>query len=188
MPLYISICGTFLLVYTADNVLNIYSIQIRSENVNSGLTNGNGTASIARLERIRRVAFVNIVARASRVRGISLFTSYNGGTQIHVTPSRSYATSNAFIDQMATLGDVISAHIMVLVDGKLIMLSPRIPVSCIMIVFHVANKTDRMMMMILIWLDKPIHKHNTTFIFSLIKPNTIGLGEEALPTYVHPYG
>ncbi|KAJ8656341.1 hypothetical protein O0I10_007906 [Lichtheimia ornata] len=108
MPLYISICGTFLLVYTADNVLNIYSIQIRSENMNSGVSNGNGTTSIARLERIRRVAFVNIVARASRVRGISLFTSYNG-------------------DQMATLGDVISAHIMVLVDGKLIMLSPRIP-------------------------------------------------------------
>lgn len=121
--------------------------------MNSGVSNGNGTTSIARLERIRRVAFVNIVARASRVRGISLFTSYNGGTY---TNSRytieSYAESNGVIDQMATLGDVISAHIMVLVDGKLIMLSPRIPVSCIMetiVLLHVANITlVRMMTMI----------------------------------------
>lgn len=73
-------------------------------------------------------------------------------TQIHVTPSNHMPSLTGVIDQMATLGDVISAHIMVLVDGKLIMLSPRIPVSCIMetmALLHVANITlVRMMTMI----------------------------------------
>ncbi|KAI9317719.1 RIC1-domain-containing protein [Dichotomocladium elegans] len=117
LPLYISICGAYLLVYTADNVLNVYSILVRSEgsamNANGNHTTANGMSSspgatAARLERVRRVAFDNIVARASRVRGISLFGSFCG-------------------DQMVSLGDVINAHIMVLVDGKLIILSPRIP-------------------------------------------------------------
>ena len=41
--------------------------------------NGNGNVNVARLERVRRVAFGNVVARVTRVRGISLFGSHTGG-------------------------------------------------------------------------------------------------------------
>ncbi|KAI9252811.1 RIC1-domain-containing protein [Phascolomyces articulosus] len=91
-PLYINICGNYLLVYTADNVLNIYNIITRSESINAAnaaIMNGNGNVNVARLERVRRVAF----------------------------------------DQMNSLGDIISANIIILVDGKLIMLCPRVPVT-----------------------------------------------------------
>ncbi|KAI9489868.1 RIC1-domain-containing protein [Zychaea mexicana] len=110
-PLYINICGNYLLVYTSDNVLNVYNIITRSESINAAnaaIMNGNGNVNVARLERVRRVAFGNVVARVTRVRGISLFGSHNG-------------------DQMTALGDVISANIVILVDGKLIMLCPRVP-------------------------------------------------------------
>ncbi|KAI8142660.1 RIC1-domain-containing protein [Fennellomyces sp. T-0311] len=110
-PLYISICGSYLLVYTADNVLSVYNIITRSESINAAnaaIMNGNGNVNVARLERVRRVAFGNVVARVTRVRGISLFGSHNG-------------------DQMNSVGDIISANIIILVDGKLIMLIPRVP-------------------------------------------------------------
>ncbi|KAL1935687.1 hypothetical protein VTP01DRAFT_4827 [Rhizomucor pusillus] len=110
-PLYLSICGSYLLVYTTENVLNIYNIVTRSENPNAAVAaamNGNGTANVARIERVRRIALGNVIARVTRVRGISLFSNHAG-------------------DQITTPHDLINANIVLLVDGKLIFLSPRIP-------------------------------------------------------------
>lgn len=81
-PLYLSICGSYLLVYTTENVLNIYNIVTRSENPNAAVAaamNGNGTANVARIERVRRIALGNVIARVTRVRGISLFSNHAGG-------------------------------------------------------------------------------------------------------------
>ncbi|KAI8882813.1 RIC1-domain-containing protein [Backusella circina FSU 941] len=93
IPAYITLCGNFLLVYTSENVLNIY-------NINS--TNNNK----ARLEMVRRISLGGIVTRISKVRSISLFNPFNG-------------------DQMNSIEDIISANIILLVDGKLVMLCPK---------------------------------------------------------------
>ena len=69
IPAYMTLCGNFLLVYTSENVLNIYNISL-------GSTNKPG---LARLELVRRVSLKGIVARVSRVRSISLFSPFHGG-------------------------------------------------------------------------------------------------------------
>ncbi|ORY97505.1 RIC1-domain-containing protein [Syncephalastrum racemosum] len=107
VPLYLNVCGNYLLVYTAENVLSIYTIIAKSDSATS-MSNGSANSVTARLERVRRVTFGGIVARVTRVRGISLFGSYVG-------------------DQMNNMNDVITANILILVDGKLIMLCPRVP-------------------------------------------------------------
>lgn len=105
IPAYIAICGNFLLVYTSENVLNIYNITL-------GTTAGNGKqgGGMARLELVRRVSLKGIVARVSRVRSISLFNAYNG-------------------DQINAIEKIITANIILLVDGKLIILCPKSLVS-----------------------------------------------------------
>jgi hypothetical protein len=73
IPAYMTICGNFLLVYTSENVLNIYNITL-------GAAAGGGKGGgLARLELVRRISLNGIVARVSRVRSISLFNAYNGG-------------------------------------------------------------------------------------------------------------
>lgn len=137
-PLYINVCGSYLLVYTTENVLNIYNIITRSsENANPAAMNSNATVNVARLERVRRIAFGNVVARVTRVRGISLFGSHVGGKDL-TTQSSDMDLITRSLDQMSALGDVINANIVILVDGKLIMLSPRVPVCYYSIGFNFA--------------------------------------------------
>jgi hypothetical protein len=104
IPAYIALCGNFLLVYTSENVLNIYNISIGAASSN------NKQGGLARLELVRRISLKGIVARVSRVRSISLFNPFVG-------------------DQIHTMENIISANIILLVDGKLIMLLPKTSVS-----------------------------------------------------------
>lgn len=70
IPAYIALCGNFLLVYTSENVLNVYNICLGA---------GNNKGALARLELVRRISLKGIVARVSRVRSISLFNAFSGG-------------------------------------------------------------------------------------------------------------
>ncbi|KAG0167795.1 hypothetical protein DFQ28_002894 [Apophysomyces sp. BC1034] len=105
-PVYINICGSYLLVYTTENTLTIYSIYDNTEN--GSAANVNGVEYAAQLEMVRQVSLIGIVARVARVRSISLFNGYVG-------------------DQLTTIDDIVSANIILLVDGKLLMLIPRAP-------------------------------------------------------------
>jgi hypothetical protein len=117
MPAYVTLCGNFLLVYTSENVVNIYNI------------NASTNKPLARLEMVRRISLSGIVTRISKVRSISLFNPFYGGKQTHdpitILPSYSYC----FLDQMESIQDIISANIILLVDGKLAMLCPKVNVS-----------------------------------------------------------
>ncbi|KAI8335438.1 RIC1-domain-containing protein [Chlamydoabsidia padenii] len=95
MPVYMTICGNTLLVYTIDNQLSIYSVQL-------GETNQVG------LDMIRQLSLAGIVSRAGRVRGISLFYGDCG-------------------DRIFSVDEITLASILLLVDGKLIMLTPKFP-------------------------------------------------------------
>ncbi|KAI9028097.1 RIC1-domain-containing protein [Phycomyces nitens] len=106
IPNYITICGNFLLVYTSDNILNIYSIFIGSD-VPPTMGNLNPTANLARIKLSRQISLDGIITNASRVRGISLFNPNLG-------------------DQLNTLEDVITANIIFLVDGKTFMMCPSV--------------------------------------------------------------
>ncbi|KAI8384220.1 RIC1-domain-containing protein [Radiomyces spectabilis] len=106
MPAYVNICGKYLLVYTTENVVNIYHVMTNDNFVNA-LT-ANNPAYHAKLELIRRISFADVVARPARLRSVSLFGNMKG-------------------EQIEHIDDVISANILLLVDGKLIMLTPRIP-------------------------------------------------------------
>lgn len=106
IPAYITICGNFLLVYTSENVLTIYNIQAGALPNHNNKQQGN----LARLEVVRRVSLKGIVARVARVRGISLFHP-------------------AFGDQIRASEYIITSNILLLVDGKLIMLCPKTTVS-----------------------------------------------------------
>ncbi|OAD01955.1 hypothetical protein MUCCIDRAFT_144086 [Mucor lusitanicus CBS 277.49] len=102
IPAYMTVCGHFLLVYTSENVLNMYTISVGAlPNGNTGKQGG-----LARLELVRRVSLKGIVARVARVRSISLFHPICG-------------------DQLDSLESVISSNILLLVDGKLIILCPK---------------------------------------------------------------
>jgi hypothetical protein len=99
IPAYVALNGNYLLVYTSENVLNVYNIS-----VGAIPNSGNGKqGGLARLELVRRISLKSIVARVSRVRSISLFSPIHG-------------------DHISSNEDVISANILLLVDGKLIML------------------------------------------------------------------
>ncbi|OAD78538.1 hypothetical protein PHYBLDRAFT_163644 [Phycomyces blakesleeanus NRRL 1555(-)] len=104
IPNYITICGNFLLVYTSDNVLSIYSIFIGSD-VPPTMGNLNPAANLARIKLSRQIRLHGIITDASRVRGISLFNPSLG-------------------DQLNTLEDAITANIILLVDGKNFILCP----------------------------------------------------------------
>lgn len=106
IPAYMTLCGNFLLVYTSENVLNIYNISIGA----LPSSNNSKQGSLARLELVRRISFKGIVARVARVRSISLFNAIRG-------------------DQIDSIENVISANILLLVDGKLIILCPKTVVS-----------------------------------------------------------
>ncbi|CEP10533.1 hypothetical protein [Parasitella parasitica] len=99
IPAYMTLCGNFLLVYTSENVINIY-------NVGVGALPGSKQGGLARLELVRRVSLKGIVARVARVRSISLFNPICG-------------------DQIDAFENVVSANIFLLVDGKLIVLCPK---------------------------------------------------------------
>lgn len=99
IPVYIALCGNYLLVYTSENVLNVYNISVGAiPNSANGKQGG-----LARLELVRRISLKGIVARVSKVRSISLFSAIHG-------------------DNICSNEEVISANILLLVDGKLIML------------------------------------------------------------------
>jgi hypothetical protein len=66
MPMYMTVCGNTLLVYTVDNLLSVYSIQWEP---------------VVRLDLVRQLSLTGIVARAGRVRGISLFHGDCGGKE-----------------------------------------------------------------------------------------------------------
>lgn len=74
IPAYMTLCGSFLLVYTSENVLNVYNICLGASNNKGG--------TLARLELVRRISLKGIVARVSRVRSISLFHPFNGGKDL----------------------------------------------------------------------------------------------------------
>ncbi|CAO3613910.1 unnamed protein product [Cunninghamella echinulata] len=97
IPLYITMCGSFLLVYTTDNQLSIYVIHYTESNIPS-----------TKIELVRTMSLGSIVSRAARVRGISLFHG-DCGELIH------------------SMHDMIQSNILLLVDGKLIILTPKLP-------------------------------------------------------------
>lgn len=105
IPAYMTLCGNFILVYTSENVLNVYNISVGALPNSSSKQGG-----LARLELVRRISLKGIVARVARVRSISLFNSICG-------------------DQIDVIENVISANILLLVDGKLIILCPKAAVS-----------------------------------------------------------
>ncbi|GAA5814889.1 hypothetical protein MFLAVUS_008392 [Mucor flavus] len=97
IPAYMTLCGDFLILYTSENVLNVYRVCV------GGANNKQGSV---KLELVRRVSLKGIVARVSRVRSISLFNPFQG-------------------DQIRSIDNIISANIILLVDGKLIILCPK---------------------------------------------------------------
>lgn len=73
-----TLCGDFLILYTSENVLNVYRVCVGGANSKQGS---------AKLELVRRVSLKGIVARVSRVRSISLFNPFQGGklnTYLHI--------------------------------------------------------------------------------------------------------
>lgn len=98
-PIYITLCGNFLLVYTSENVLSVYNVVLGNTNMISK------QANFAKLELVRRISLAGIVTRVSKVRSISLFHVYNG-------------------DQLRSIEDMLSSNILLLVGGKLVMLCP----------------------------------------------------------------
>ena len=51
IPAYMTLCGNFLLVYTSENVLNVYNISV------GALPNSNSKqGGLARLELVRRIS------------------------------------------------------------------------------------------------------------------------------------
>lgn len=122
IPAYIALCGNFLLVYTSENVLNVYNICL-------GAAAGNGKqGGLARLELVRRISLKGIVARVSRVRSISLFNPFNGGNS-YLIDHKLVLMYSLHLDQIHSIENIISANIILLVDGKLIMLCPKTSVS-----------------------------------------------------------
>ncbi|KAI8089450.1 RIC1-domain-containing protein [Halteromyces radiatus] len=95
IPIYITTCGNFLLVYTLDNQLSIYAIHYVENNI--GATH---------IDLVRQIFLTGIVARPARVRGISLFHGECG-------------------DRIQSIDEVVQYNIILLVDGNLMMLSPK---------------------------------------------------------------
>ncbi|KAI7868750.1 RIC1-domain-containing protein [Spinellus fusiger] len=106
IPVYVTICGSFLLVLSSENVLNIYSIFLGNDGIM--MANTTGMASSARIRLTRQISFANIVSNVSRIRGINLFNARVG-------------------DQITTLDEIRSTNIIVLIDGRLVMLCPTAP-------------------------------------------------------------
>ncbi|KAI8087829.1 RIC1-domain-containing protein [Gilbertella persicaria] len=104
IPVYMALCGQFLIVYTSDNMLTIYHVGVGATPNNS--SNGR-QMSPARLDMVKRISLKDIVARISRVRSISLFHAVHG-------------------DQLKSVEHVLSSNIILLVDGKLLMLCPKV--------------------------------------------------------------
>ncbi|KAI8993372.1 RIC1-domain-containing protein [Pilobolus umbonatus] len=97
--IYITLSGGFLLVYTAENVLSIYNIvAISTANKQGGQT---------RLELVRRMILTDIIPSARSIKTISLFDSIKG-------------------DQFSMIEDVIHANVLFLIDGRLMLLCPKI--------------------------------------------------------------
>ncbi|CAO3657743.1 unnamed protein product [Umbelopsis ramanniana] len=94
--IYMSVTSSYLLVYTSDNVLSIYQLTSRSEN----------GAGAFHAELIRHITLSGIVTQVARVRSISLLESKCGS-------------------QIGTEIDLMDARLVLLVDGKLIILSPK---------------------------------------------------------------
>ncbi|ORZ10211.1 RIC1-domain-containing protein [Absidia repens] len=97
VPVFMTICGNTLLVYTLDNQLSIYSVHYAE-----------GNPPATRIDLVRQLSLSGIVARAARVRAISLFHGDCG-------------------DRIYSVDDITLSNILLLVDGKLMMLSPKFP-------------------------------------------------------------
>ncbi|KAI8987265.1 RIC1-domain-containing protein [Mycotypha africana] len=102
MPFYMSLCGNFLLLYTSDNTLHIYHIIMHSSN---DLYYKQSRS--VRLDLIRTIDLKGFVARAVKLRSISLFNPTCG-------------------DQLMSVADVFSANLILLYEGKLMLLFPRV--------------------------------------------------------------
>lgn len=76
MPVYMTLCGNFLLVYTTENIVNIYNVMMSNNMISRQL-------NFARLEPVRRISLDGIVTRISKVRSISLFHISHGGNRDH---------------------------------------------------------------------------------------------------------
>lgn len=85
MPVYMTLCGNFLLVYTTENIMNIYNVMMSNNNNSNSNSNNmiNRQLNFARLEPVRRISLDGIVTRISKVRSISLFHISHGGNQDH---------------------------------------------------------------------------------------------------------
>ncbi|GAB5586829.1 WD40 repeat protein [Umbelopsis nana] len=93
--IYMSVTGSYLILYTSDNVLSIYHLTTGFEN-GSGLFHG---------EVVRHITLSGVVTQVARVRSITLLGS----------------DSNC---QIGSATDLMNARLVLLVDGKLIILSP----------------------------------------------------------------
>ncbi|CAO3659789.1 unnamed protein product [Rhizopus microsporus] len=97
MPVYMTLCGNFLLVYTTENIVNIYNVMMSNNMISRQL-------NFARLEPVRRISLDGIVTRISKVRSISLFHISHG-------------------EHIRSIDSVISSNITLLIGGKLLILS-----------------------------------------------------------------
>ncbi|CAO3677866.1 unnamed protein product [Umbelopsis vinacea] len=93
--IYMSVTASYLLLYTSDNVLSMYHLTIASEN---------GTASL-HADLLKHITLSGIVTQVARVRSITLLGCQSGG-------------------QIGSATDLMNARLVLLVDGKLIILSP----------------------------------------------------------------
>lgn len=87
IPAYMTLCGDFLILYTSENVLNVYRVCV------GGANNKQGSV---KLELVRRVSLKGIVARVSRVRSISLFNPFQGGKLDTYLRIRTYMFTDFF--------------------------------------------------------------------------------------------
>ncbi|KAI7899477.1 RIC1-domain-containing protein [Cokeromyces recurvatus] len=98
VPVYVTLCGNYLLVYTSENVINIYNVNVNALSTNKG--------EWARLDLVRRISLMGIVSHVLKVRSINLFSPIQG----------EYINTNE---------SMISANIILLVKDKLILLRPK---------------------------------------------------------------
>ncbi|KAM3586524.1 WD40 repeat protein [Umbelopsis sp. WA50703] len=94
--IYMSIISSYLLLYTSDNVLSFYQMITASESVSGAF----------QLELVKHISMAGVVTQVARVRGISVLGNDNGG-------------------QIGSVYDLLNSRLVLLVDGKLIILSPK---------------------------------------------------------------
>ncbi|RUS33898.1 RIC1-domain-containing protein [Jimgerdemannia flammicorona] len=119
--LHLAISGSYLTVYCSDNVIYVYLIE-------------RPTLDTYKLELLREISLVGIVNQTGRVRGMSMLnaTGIAGTSQIKLPCHPNYygrihPNNGTFVHpfgsgRLSTLDELLVANIVLLVDGKLVLL------------------------------------------------------------------